>query len=378
MFSRSLRSRPSASSATTIARRSLASRAFVYTENGNPSEVLKTREYEVQELTRGQIGLSHKLASINPADINLIEGKYPGRPPRLRLPGMKEADESVIIPGNEGFATVEKVPWGELSKLNPGDWVIFSKPQSGTFQSRSIVGEEDVIKLDRDPEATHPLTELQAAQLYVNPATAYRMLRDFVDLQEGDWIIQNGANSAVGVNVIQLAAAWGIKTVNVVRDRPSDQLTPLKDHLRRLGATEVVTDSEIGDASFKGIINDWTGKQLPKLALNCVSGKLTSTMSKFLSHGATLVTYGAMSKQPLSLPSSYFIFKDLKSVGFWMSRWYQQADVKERDHMLNELVALMEQGKLQAPDAELVPVGEGACDLQEAEHRLKQAIQKTQ
>jgi len=31
----------------------------------------------------------------------------------------------------------------------------------------------------------------------VNPATAYNMLSDFVDLQPGDWVVQNGANSAV-------------------------------------------------------------------------------------------------------------------------------------------------------------------------------------
>jgi len=35
----------------------------------------------------------------------------------------------------------------------------------------------------------------------------------------GDVIIQNGANSAVGQSVIQIAKAWGIKTINVIRDR---------------------------------------------------------------------------------------------------------------------------------------------------------------
>jgi hypothetical protein len=30
-------------------------------------------------------------------------------------------------------------------------------------------------------------------------------LQDFVPLKEGDWLVQNGANSAVGLAVIQLA-----------------------------------------------------------------------------------------------------------------------------------------------------------------------------
>lgn len=35
----------------------------------------------------------------------------------------------------------------------------------------------------------------------------------------GDCIIQNGSNSGVGQSVIQLAAAWGITTINIIRNR---------------------------------------------------------------------------------------------------------------------------------------------------------------
>lgn len=35
----------------------------------------------------------------------------------------------------------------------------------------------------------------------------------------GDTVIQNAANSGVGQAVIQLAAAKGVHTINVVRDR---------------------------------------------------------------------------------------------------------------------------------------------------------------
>ena len=45
------------------------------------------------------------------------------------------------------------------------------------------------------------------------------MLKDFARLEEGDYVLQNGANSQVGLAVIQLAKAWGLKTINFVRDR---------------------------------------------------------------------------------------------------------------------------------------------------------------
>lgn len=59
--------------------------------------------------------------------------------------------------------------------------------------------------------------------LNVNPCTAYRMLKDFVELKPGDTIIQNGGNSAVGQMVIQLCKEWNYKSVSVVRDRPNIQ-----------------------------------------------------------------------------------------------------------------------------------------------------------
>lgn len=44
------------------------------------------------------------------------------------------------------------------------------------------------------------------------------MLHDFERLKEGDVIIQNGATSTVGLSVIQIAKAKGIKTINIVRN----------------------------------------------------------------------------------------------------------------------------------------------------------------
>ena len=56
-----------------------------------------------------------------------------------------------------------------------------------------------------------------AATIMANPGSAYRMLRDFAQLKPGDVIIQNGANSMVGLAVVQMARELGLKTINIVR-----------------------------------------------------------------------------------------------------------------------------------------------------------------
>jgi len=39
----------------------------------------------------------------------------------------------------------------------------------------------------------------------INPPTAALLLSEFVSLQPGEWVIQNAANSAVGLYLVQLA-----------------------------------------------------------------------------------------------------------------------------------------------------------------------------
>ena len=78
-------------------------------------------------------------------------------------------------------------------------------------------------------------------------------------------------------------------------------------------------------------------RQPIRLLLNCVSGPATTQMLKLLEPDAHLVSYGAMSKQPLSLPTSAFIFKNLTCHGFWQSRWYQQHSKQEREALMKKL-----------------------------------------
>jgi trans-2-enoyl-CoA reductase len=181
----------------------------------------------------------------------------------------------------------------------------------------------------------------------VNPCTAYRMLKDYEKLEEGDWFIQNGANSGVGRAAIQLGKLWGLKSINVIRDRPEAAETEaLKKELLELGATKVVTESELMERGFTDQVKEWTngGREKVKVGLNCVGGKPTSALVKCLSSSGHLVTYGGMAKQPLQLPTGLLIFKDIKFSGFWMSRW---SDNKpgEKKTTVHEILQWTKEGK---------------------------------
>ncbi|KAF9238699.1 hypothetical protein BU15DRAFT_47489 [Melanogaster broomeanus] len=326
----------------------LGQRAIVYTKHGDPSSVLSSVTFsDLPPPPPKSVNIRFLLSPINPADINVIEGVYPAKPTPSN--DLSSDEHPAFVAGNEGLAEVVAVGEG-IVDLKERDWVVMTKPQIGTWASGRNVDAEDVLKVP-----SSGLSEVQAATLTVNPPTAYNMLHDFVHLHEGDWVIQNGANSAVGQAVIQIAASKGLKTINFIRDR--EDVESVKSRLKALGATHVVTNDELADKAFRSKFKLWTGGKDVRLGLNCVSGKATTLMARLLGEDAHLVSYGAMSKNPLSLPTSLFIFKNLTCHGFWQSRWYSQKSLEERVQMMNALAGFIRDGKASIAPHEILVIG---------------------
>jgi NADPH:quinone reductase-like Zn-dependent oxidoreductase len=57
-----------------------------------------------------------------------------------------------------------------------------------------------------------PGDDNQFAMMGVNPPTAYLLLTDIVKLPPESWLIQNGANSGVGMAAIAIAKSLGLRT----------------------------------------------------------------------------------------------------------------------------------------------------------------------
>ncbi|XP_029592657.1 enoyl-[acyl-carrier-protein] reductase, mitochondrial isoform X3 [Salmo trutta] len=270
-------------------------------------------------------------APINPSDINMIQGTY------AILPDLP------AVGGNEGVAQILEVG-SQVKALRPGDWVIPRDAGLGTWRTAAVLAEDDVISLPND------IPLFSAATLGVNPCTAFRMLSDFEELKPGDTVIQNAANSGVGQAVIQIAAARGIQTINVVRDRPD--LTQLIDRLKAMGASHVIKEETLRRHEMKELFKTCPR---PKLALNGVGGKSATELLRHLQYvfrvGGSMVTYGGMAKQPVTVPVSALIFKNVKVKGFWVTQWKRthSQDEGALRGMLDELCSLIRQGKLTAP-----------------------------
>ncbi|XP_054855743.1 enoyl-[acyl-carrier-protein] reductase, mitochondrial isoform X1 [Eublepharis macularius] len=309
-------------------------RGLVYEKHGEPAQVLQLKDINLPEMGASGVHVRMLAAPVNPSDINMIQGSYAVLPD---LPA---------VGGNEGVGLVVQIG-SNVTSLKPGDLVIPADAGLGTWQTEAVFGEEKLLKMPPD------IPLMCAATLSVNPCTAFRMLSDFKTLKPGDSVIQNAANSGVGQAVIQIAAAKGLKTINVVRDRPN--LQELVDRLKSLGADHVLTEEALRKPEVKDLF-----QEIPKplLALNGVGGKSATEMLRLLQHKGTMVTYGGMSKQPVTVPVSALIFKDVKLCGFWMTQWKRDnaQNKEELNGMITDLCTLIRKGQLTAPACQEVPL----------------------
>jgi len=292
------------------------------------------------QLESDEVRVRWLAAPVNPLDINKLEGNYP-----IKLP-------FPIIAGSEGVGRVEAV--GKAIKdIRPGDHVIPHLGIFGVWCHRSIQQRDELIQVDKRIDLE------SASTLLINPPTAYVMLKDFVQLKPGDWVIQNSANSSVGRAVIQLARALGYRTVNLVRDRPD--LPELVAELRQLGADHVFTEEQFRQWSTQGLK---TCK--PRLALNGVGGRSALIISSALDNGSTMVTYGGMSKRPTEISTGSLVFKDIRACGVAISEWMMRPeDQQKTTAMFNELQQIILAGQLKPSPMRRWPMNEYRSALQE-------------
>lgn len=282
-----------------------------------PQDVIEAVVFELPPVAAGQALVKVLAAPINPSDVLTLTGEYGMLPP---LPA---------IGGNEGVGEVLEVA-ADVANLKPGQTVLLPVG-CGTWRTHLIAEAKQLIPLpSADPQ--------QLAMLTVNPPTAYLMLRDFVDLQPGDWVIQNAANSGVGSYLIQLAKIRGLKTVNVVRRDSAVAAVQAE------GGDVVLVDGP----DLPKRVREATGGAPVKLGIDAVGGASTDHLAASLAEGGVLVNYGRMSGEPCQVNPGSFVFRDVTLKGFWLARWFRQATPQQQMQLFGELIQLIASGKLKA------------------------------
>ncbi|MFP3558792.1 zinc-dependent alcohol dehydrogenase family protein [Paraburkholderia sp. SIMBA_049] len=302
-------------------------RAIQNTAFGNPVETLSL--VDLPEPTApgpDEVLIAMEYAPINGNDLAVIANRFV----------YSTALPSVV--GNEGVGRILQVG-SNVSNVKVGDRVL-PPLYALTWRERLTIPASGLFALpaDVDPQ--------QLAMLRINPVTAVLLLGRFVDLKEGDWIVQNAANSGIGRTVIALARKRGLRTVNFVR-RPE-----LVKELEEAGADVVLVDEPGAVDKARAAV----GQGNVRLAIDGLSGSAAARLIDVLSQNGTLVSY-AFTSGELVTPVKVL---DLHLRGIVMRGIY--IDLPEYQPYIADAIEksaeLMARAELDLPVAAVYPLAE--------------------
>lgn len=294
-------------------------RAEYERHGATPQELIHAVERATPSPGPGEALVEVVAAPINPSDLLTLTGEY-GQLPALPAVGGREGVGRVA-----GLGVGTQAPAiGQLVLLPNG---------CGSWSTHVVADAEKLVSLpnEADPQ--------QLAMMSINPPTAALLLSEFATLEPGEWVIQNAANSAVGLYLVRLARHRGYRTVNIVRREDAVAV------VREAGGDVVLVDG----GSLADRTAEATGAADIRLGIDAVGGGATGRLAACLRRGATLVNYGRMSGDPCMVDSAAFIFRDLTLRGFWLASWYRNQPEARRRAVFGEIAALIATGELSAP-----------------------------
>ena len=294
-------------------------RSATYDHFGKPTEVLSLGDSPTPEPKANEVRVKTILSSIHNHDLLTIRGKYGYKP------------EMPAIAGSEAVGVIDAVG-SEVKDLKVGQRIAAASVKA--TWAEYFVASEDMVFVVPDS-----LDDEMAAQLLAMPLSAL-MLLEFLEVESGQWIIHNAANGAVGKSLAMLAAARGVKTVNVVRSKEAIE------ELEAIGAkNNVSTEDDDWKEQVKAII----GEDKISAAVDSVGGEDSGALLSLLGHGGVFAVFGAMSGKPMVLNPTDVIFKQAVLKGFWGSRLSQEMKVEDKQRLVDELIERAVNGKLNLP-----------------------------
>ncbi len=307
-------------------------RAVRLAEFGEPGDVLTIEDMPTPQPGPGQVLVRLRARPINPSDLFMIRGRYGSLP---RLPATV---------GMEGAGVVAAVGDG-VTHLREGQQVV--PFVNGTWQEYVVAPADAVLTLPPG------LSDAQTAMLVANPTSAWLLLHEALQVQPGAWVLQNAANSAVGRHVIQLSRHYGFRTINVVRRRD------VVDELLADGADHVICE---GDEDVVARVRELTDGKGVRYALDSVAGESGQRLVTALAAGGTMVVFGSISGEPLTIDPGTMLFRGTTIKGWWLLHWLRTASQAQRAQLFQTIIPLVVDGTLHVP----VAAGYDLADVQQA------------
>ncbi|MBS3017633.1 Mycocerosic acid synthase [Comamonas sp. PE63] len=305
-------------------------RSAIHTTFGEPSEVLELMDRPIPQPGAGEVRIKTLLAPIHNHDLWTIRGSY-GYKPELPAIGGSEAvgivdalGEGVVGPTVGQRVTVAGVhnTWAEYF-LAPANVLVPMPPA---------------------------IPDEAAAQIIAMPLSAL-MLLEFLNVESGQWIVQNTANGAVGKTLAMLAKARGVHVLNLVRRDAGVQ------ELAGLGIGNALSTAQ---PDWQERARAILGGSMARAAVDSIGGSASASLLGLLGEEGTLVSFGTMAGEPMHIDSGSLIFKQATVKGFWGSKVSQAMTPDNKRRLIGELLQRVLSGELKLPAEAIFDLNDAA------------------
>ncbi|WP_274366164.1 zinc-dependent alcohol dehydrogenase family protein [Paenibacillus thermotolerans] len=289
---------------------------ITYYEFGAPQQVLRVESKKIASPGPGEVLVRMLARPINPSDLIPITGVYSHR---ITLPA---------IPGYEGVGVVEAVG-PSVSQNLIGNRVLPLRGE-GTWQQYVKTSADLAVCI---PDSVH---DDIAAQLYINPLTAWLSCTEVLRLSPNDVLLVNACGSSIGRIFAQLSKIIGFRLIAVTRNN-----THTKE-LLHLGASYVINTEE---AQLHETVRELTNGMGANAAIDSVGGESGTDLAFCVRPGGTFLTIGLLSGT--SVHWADLTHKAKVNVKmFHLRHWNQQVSIQAWKESFNRLISFIIDGRL--------------------------------
>ncbi|SDW39982.1 NADPH:quinone reductase [Marinococcus luteus] len=288
---------------------------------GTPSEQVCIREEAKKELKAGDVEVRMRLTPVNPSDLIPIYGRYAHR---VTLP---------LVPGYEGVGVVERIGAG-VGRAVIGKRVL---PLRGGGTWQSLVHAPAALAVP----VPENVSDETAAQMYINPVTAYVLLTEKLKIFSGGVLVINAANSVMGRLLIQLASRMNIRVVGLVRRKA------VINELMQLGAEKIIA---AGEGEEERRLTEGMQGEKAEAAVDMIGGEAGTALARTVKPDKTLLALGLLSGKPLDWP---YITETLgvKGAMFHLRHWNASVSDARFQQVFQTLFQMVESGQIVVPHA---------------------------
>ncbi|PUB20797.1 NADPH:quinone reductase-like Zn-dependent oxidoreductase [Promicromonospora sp. AC04] len=273
-------------------------RRIVHDFHGEPGEVLRLDEAAAgDDPAAGQVRIRVLVRPIHPGDL-------------LGIIGQANEPTGGRVPGHEGMGVVDALG-NDVGTLAIGQRVAFY-PVQGAWGEFVLADARFVVPLPDDVEDT------AASLMLVNPLTMRMIMRAVFEGGGGQAgvdgpIIQTAAGSSVGKLITSAIRTHDAEVISLVRSEAG-----ALDFAERFPGTPVVSTS---DTDWREVVRKQVDDRPVRAVVDAVGGELPMELLGLLTPGGSLIEYGSLSGQAMTVPTLDLVGREIVVRGVSVGRW---------------------------------------------------------